>query len=189
MAFLAVVSERARDAARVHQQAEHGTLHVDFHALMDAVILKRPDHLEAGAISDVRQPRIAMAAEVALQNSAVFGAVEQRAPGLEFADTVGRFFGVQLGHAPVVEILAASHRVGEMDAPVVAIVDVGESGRNAAFGHHGVRFAEERFANDPDFHAGGRGFNRRAKTRAACADDQDVVGVRLVLRHLQDSPV
>ena len=95
--------------------------------LMDAVILERADHLEAGAIADVREARIAVAAEVALQDAAVFGAVEQGAPGFEFAHALGSLFGVQLGHAPVVEVLAAAHRVGEMDAPVIAVVDVGQA--------------------------------------------------------------
>ena len=141
MPFLAVVSAGARDAARVQQQAQHGAFHVDFHAGVDAVILKRADHLEAGAIADMGQPGIAMASEVALKNPAVDGAVEERAPGFEFAHALRRFFGVQLRHAPVVQILAAPHRVGEMHAPVVAIIDVGQSSSNTAFGHHGVRFA------------------------------------------------
>ena len=138
------------------QQAEHGALHVHFHACVDAVILQRADHLQAGAVADVRQPRIAVAAEVALQDSAVVGAIEQRAPCFEFAHAFRRFFGVQFGHAPVVEILAAAHGVGEMDAPVVAIVHIGQCCRDAAFGHHGVRFAEKRFADHADLHAGGR---------------------------------
>ena len=61
----------------------HFHVHVD--ALMDAVILQRADHLEAGAIADVREPRIAVAAEVALEDAAVGRAVEQRAPRLELA--------------------------------------------------------------------------------------------------------
>ena len=50
---------------------------------------------------------------------------------------------MQLGHAPVVEVLSASHRVGEMNSPVVAIIDIGECGRHAPFRHYGMRFAEE----------------------------------------------
>ena len=119
-------------------------------ALMDAVILQGADHLEARAVAHVRQPRIAMAAEIALQNAAVLGAIEHRAPGFELAHARRRFLGVQLRHAPIVQILAAAHGVGEVDAPVVAIVDVAHRRRHAAFGHHGVRFAEQRFRN----HAG-----------------------------------
>ena len=99
-------------------------------------IISRP-----GAVADVGQPRVAVAAEVALQDAAVRRPVEHRAPGLELAHAVGRFLGVQLGHAPVVDVLAAAHRVGEVHLPAVAIVDVGQRGRHAAFGHDRVRLA------------------------------------------------
>ena len=114
---------------------------------MDAVILQRADHFEAGAVAHVGQPRIAMAAEVALQDLAVLGAVEDRAPGFELADAGRGFLGVQFGHAPVVEVLAAAHGVGEVDPPVVAVVDVAHRRRHAAFGHDGVRLAEQRLAD------------------------------------------
>ena len=113
---------------------------------MDAVILERADHLEARAIADVREARIAMAAEVALQDAAVLRAIEHRAPGFELAHASGRFLRVQLGHAPVVQVLAAAHRVGEVHAPAVAVVDVGHRRGHAAFGHDGVRLAEQRLA-------------------------------------------
>jgi len=53
---------------------------MDVDALVHAVILKRPDHLETRAIADVREPRIAMAAEIALQNAAVRRPIEERPP-------------------------------------------------------------------------------------------------------------
>ena len=152
-AALAVVSESADDAARIRQQIEDRVLHVHFDALMNAVILQGADHLEAGAVARVRQARIAVAAEVALQNFAVFGAIENRAPGFELVHARRRLFRVQLRHARIVQILPAAHRVGEMDAPVVAIVDIAHRRRHAAFGHHGVRFAEQRFADQSDFDA------------------------------------
>ena len=117
---------------------------------MDAVILQRADHFEAGAVADVGQARILVAAEIALQDAAVLRAVEHRAPRFQLADAIGRFLGVQLGHPPVVHVLAAAHRVGEVDLPVVAVVDVGQRRRDAALGHDGVRFAEQRFADKPD---------------------------------------
>src|SRR5215470_16518957 len=116
---------------------------MDFHAAVDTVVLERADHFKAGSVADMGEARIAMSTEVALQDAAIFGAVEERAPGFELADAFGSFFGVQLGHAPVIEILAAAHGVREMDAPVVTIVDVRECGSDAAFGHDGVGFAKE----------------------------------------------
>ena len=123
---------------------------------MDAVVLQRADHFQAGAIADMRQPRIFVAAEISLQNAPVFRAIEDRAPGFEFAHAIGRFLGVQLRHAPIIDVLPAAHGVGEMHFPVVAIIDIGERRRDAAFGHDGVRFAEQRFANHPDRNAGRR---------------------------------
>ena len=72
-----------------------------------------------------------------------------------------------------------------MDLPVVAIVDVGERGGDAAFGHHRVRLAEQRLAHEPDGHAAGRGFDGCSQPRATCADDEDIVLVCLILRHHQ----
>ena len=109
-------------------------------------------------------------------------AIEDRAPRFELADAVGRFLRVQLGHAPVVDVLAAAHRVGEVDLPVVAVVDVGERGGDAAFGHHRVRLAEQRLADEPDRHARRRRLDRRAQPRAAGADDEHVVFVRLIFQ-------
>ena len=79
-AALAVVAERAGDAAAVLEQRDDRALHVDVDALMDAVVLQRADHLEAGAVADVREARIAVAAEVALQDAAVLRAVEDARP-------------------------------------------------------------------------------------------------------------
>jgi hypothetical protein len=130
---------------------------------VDAVVLQGADHLQAGAVADVGEARIAMAAEIALRNLAFLGAIEDRAPGFEFVHARGRFLGVQLGHAPVVDVLAAAHGVGEMDLPAVAVVDVAHRRRHAALGHDGVRLAEQRFADEPDAHAGRRGFDGRAQ--------------------------
>ncbi len=38
-------------------------------------------------------------------------------------------------------------RIGEMDLPIVAVIDVGQRRSNTSFRHHRVRFAEQRFAN------------------------------------------
>ena len=136
---------------------------------------KRADHFQAGAVADVREARITVAAEIALENFAVLRAVKHRAPGFEFVDARRRFLRVEFGHAPVVDVLAAAHGVGEMDVPVVAVVHVAHRRRHAALGHDGVRLAEQRFADQPDLHARRRGFDGRAQARAARADDEHVV--------------
>ena len=167
----------------VFSSVMHGAFHVDFHAEVNAVILQGPDHLESGAVADVRQARISMSAEVTLQDATVFGPIEQRAPCLELADAIRSLLRVQFHHAPVVQILAAAHGVGEMHLPVVAVVDVGQGGRDSTLGHDRVRLAEQRLANYADAHACGGCFNRRPQTRSACADHQHVVIVCLVFRH------
>ncbi len=150
---LALVAERAGDAPVIFQQGQDGGFHVNFHPEVDSVILQSADHFEASAVADVRQARIAVSAEVALQNAAVLGAIEERAPGLELADAIGRFFGVQLRHAPVVDVLAAAHGIGEMHFPVIALIDVGHGRGDTAFGHDGVRFSEETLGDYADTRA------------------------------------
>ena len=135
--------------------------------------------------SPVRSPTCArrgcgVAAERALQDAAVAGAVEDGAPALELADAVGGLLGVELGHAPVVEQLAADHRVAEVRLPGVLLGHVGQRRGDAALGHHGVRLAEQRLADQPDRRAGVGRLDRGAQAGAAGADDQDVVRVRLV---------
>jgi hypothetical protein len=115
-------------------------------------------------------------------------AVEQRAPRLELAHAVGRLLGVQLGHAPVVDVLAAAHGVGEVDLPAVALVDVGERRGDAALGHDRVRLAEQRLADEAHRTPARRRLDRRAQARAARADDEHVVFVR-VERPSEEPPV
>ena len=96
------------------------------------MVLQRADHLQARAIADMRQARITMSAEISLKNPAVFCAVKHGAPGFQLVHAIGRFLGVQLGHSPVVDVLPAAHRVGEMDSPIVAVVDVPHGGGDSA---------------------------------------------------------
>ncbi len=156
---------------------------------MNAVILERAYHLQAGAVANVRQARILVSAEVSLQNPAIRSAIEKRAPCLQFAHAFRRFPGVQFGHAPVVEVLAAAHGVGEMDPPAIAIVNVGQRRRNSAFGHNGVRFTEQRLADYSHGCAVGSGLDGRAQPCPARANHQHIVGEPLELRHLENSPI
>ena len=104
-----------------------------------------------------------MTAEIALRNLAFLGAIEDRAPRLEFVHARRGFLGVEFGHAPVVDVLAAAHGVGEMDFPAIAIIDIAHRRRHAALGHDGVRLAEQRFADEADGHARRRSLDGRAQ--------------------------
>ena len=139
------------------------------------MILQCPNHFKAGTIAYMRKSWIFVAAKISLQNPTVFRAIEHRAPRFELSHTRGRFLRVQLGHAPVVHVLTAAHRIGEMHLPVVAIVNIGQRRRDSAFRHHGVRFAEKAFANHADRNASRGSFDCRAQSSAAGANDQYVV--------------
>ena len=153
----------------------------------DDLLLQRADELEPGAVADMRQPRVFVAAEVALADLAVRGAVEQCTVGLELPHPVGCLLGVQLGHPPRVEELAAAHRVAVVHLPAVLAVDVAHGRSDAALGHHGVRLAEQRLADDRHRQAGLARGDRGPQAGAARTDDQDVVAAFLDVG--QDGPL
>ena len=164
------IGEDAGDSVTVFEQGHDGVLHVDIDPLVNPVILKRPDHLQAGAIADVGKPGIFVTAEIALKDSSVVSPVEHGAPGFELMHAIGSFPGVQLRHPPVVDILPAPHRIREVDLPIVPVVDMREGCGNTALRHDGVSLAEQTFADHADGHAGGRGFDRRAQPCPTGAD-------------------
>jgi hypothetical protein len=180
-ARFAPVAERAADAIAVLQQPRDRAFHENVETHLHAAILQRADHLQAGAIADVAQPLECVAAEGALEDVAARRAIEERAPLLELAHAVGRFLGVQLRHAPVVEVFSSAHGVAEMRSPVVVLVHVGHRRGQAAFSHHRVRFAQQRFADDAHLGALRQRLERGPKTSAARANNQNVVFVGFVL--------
>ena len=91
---------------------------------MDAVVLERADHFQAGAIADVCQAWVGVAAEIALEHPAVGRPVEECPPSFELTHAGGRFLSVQFRHPRVVQVLPTAHRVSEVDLPVVALVHV-----------------------------------------------------------------
>jgi len=174
---LAEVPEGAGDAPADHEQAYDRALHVDIDSGVHPFVLQHADHLEAGAVADVGQAAVGVAAEGSLIDAPIGRAIEQRAPRLELIDAIGRFLRVDLRHAPVVVHLAAAHRVAEMHAPIVFGHDVAERRGCPALGHDGVCFAEQRFADERDFGLLGTGFDGGAEAGAAGTDYDDVVRV------------
>jgi len=140
---LAIVGEGSDHPPVTFEERRHRLLHVEVDALVDAVILQRTNQFETGSVAYVGQPGIGVAPEVALQDAAVRCAIEHRAPRLEFPHPVGRFLGVQFGHAPVVEVLAPAHGVGKVHLAGVTVVHVGQRRRDAAFGHDRVGLTQE----------------------------------------------
>ena len=156
-------------------------MHVD--AQRHRALLEGADQLEPGAVAHVREPRVAVAAEVALGDEAVLGAVEEGAPLFQLEHALGRLLRVQLRHAPVVEQLAAAHGVPEVDLPVVLLPDVAHGRGHPALRHHGVGLAEERLADDGGLDALAVGLDGGAQPRPARADHEDVVLEGLVGLH------
>jgi hypothetical protein len=132
------------------------------------------------------QSGVPVATEVALQDAPVGRPVEDRPPFFEFPDAFGRFLGVQLRHAPLVEHFSAAHRVAEVHFPVVVRPDVGHGRGDAAFGHDRVCLAEQALADDGDFRAVRVRFQRRPQSRSARSDHYDVVSVPFG-RHVRPS--
>jgi hypothetical protein len=126
------------------------------------LVLQRADQLQPGAVADVHEALIRVPAERSLRHLAVGRAVEDATPQLELAHAVRRLASVELGHVPVVEVLASEHRVLEVHPPVVLGRDVAERRCDAALGHHRVRLAEQRLADERGARASLRGRNRGA---------------------------
>ncbi len=185
LAALALIPEGPHDPLAVLEQRQHADFHVHINTPVDAVILERANHFQSRAVTDVGEPGIFVPAEIALQDPPVRGAVEHGPPGLQFANARRRLAGVELRHAPVIDVLAAAHGVGEMHLPIVPFVHVGQRGRDAAFGHDGVGLAEQALADQAHRDAGRRGLDGRAQAGAAGADDQDVVFDGGILRHFK----
>jgi hypothetical protein len=124
-----------------------------------------------------------VAAEIALQDATIGSTVENCAPCFQLSHAGRRLFGVQFSHSPTVHVLAAAHGIGKVNAPGIAIIDVGKSGCDAAFRHHRMSLPEQRFRDDRYFDARRGGFGGSAQTGAARSDYQDVVLVGQVLGH------
>ena len=138
-----VIAKHAGNAPTSGEQRNYRHLHEHFHALVNAVILQCANQLKAGSVTNVREARIAVATEVALQDLAFLGAVKDGAPGFEFQYARGRFLGMVFNHDWVVQVLAAAHGVCEVDFPVVAVINVAHGCGHAALGHHGVGLTKE----------------------------------------------
>ncbi len=179
-AVLAPVRKRTGNAAVSRQKPSDGAFHVDVNTLLNATVLQRSNHFEAGAVADVAEAFEGVAAEGALQDLAGFSAVEESAPLFEFTNAIRRFLGMQLSHAPVIQKFSAAHGVAKMSFPTVGGIHVGHCRGDASFGHDGVSFPQKRFADHADGSALRKGFDGGTQSSAAGSDDKNVVLARLV---------
>ena len=139
---LSHVTKATDRPAIVLQDATHGTFHEHIDSLMNAAVLQGTDQLQPSAVTDMGQPRIGVSAKIALQNATVLGAIENSPPPLQFANTIRCFLRVQLGHSPLVEVLAPLHRIAEVCLPAVTGFDVGQGRRDSSLRHHRVGLAQ-----------------------------------------------
>jgi hypothetical protein len=119
----------------------------------------------------------------------VLRAIEDGAPRLELAHAVGRLLGVQLGHAPVVEVLAAAHRVGEVHLPAVAVVDVAIAAAMPPSAMTVCALPSSDLQTRPTDTPAADASMAARRPGAARADDEDVVLVGLDLGPSDDPPV
>jgi len=181
-AGFAEVSQRAGDPPADDEQPHDRAFHVHVDPRVHALVLQHADHFEASAVAHVCQAAVGMPAEGPLVDAPVGRAIEQRSPRLELVDAVWGFLRVDLRHAPVVVHLAAAHRIAEMHAPVVFAHYVTQRRGRPAFGHDGVRLAEQRFADEGDLGLLGARFNGGPQSGAARADHDNVVRVTTEIR-------
>src|ERR1044071_2679735 len=82
---------------------------------------------------------------------------------------------MELGHAPVVDVLAAPHGIGKMDFPTVTLIHIGQSSSDTSFSHDGMSFSEQALANKTDGNARSGSLDGARRPRRRGADDQDVM--------------
>src|SRR6266404_6730238 len=172
---LPVIPKCACYPIAVFQQSHNRMFHEDVQAEVDPMVLQSANHFQASPVTHMRQPRIPMTTEVPLQDLAIGGPIEDRTPCFQLTDTCWRLFGVQLGHPPTVQVLASTHRVSEVDAPVISVVDVRKRGGDSAFRHYGMRLAEQRFRDHSHLGACSRSSHSRPQARAPCSNNQNIV--------------
>ncbi len=85
-----------------------------------------------------------MTSEISLQNSAILCLGPKTAPQASSSRTragASRACSSAIRH--IVDVMTTSHRVREVHFPIIALVDIGESRRDSALGHDGMRLAQE----------------------------------------------
>src|SRR5215471_4541285 len=150
---------------------------------MDSMVLQCADHLEAGAVPDMRQPGIAMPTEITLEDPPIVCTIEKGTPCFQFADACRCFLGMQLSHPPITQVLAAAHGVGKVNAPTIPVVHIPHCSRYATLGHDGVRLAEKGLRNDGDSYARRGSLDCSAQSGASGANDQNIMLMGDVFAH------
>ena len=134
-----------------------------------------------GAFAEVaRHP-----AKGALVNLAFIGPAERHAPVLEFVNGSRRFAAEIFDRVLVSEPVGALDGVIHVPAPVI-FAHVSERCGDAALRCNRVRAGRENLGDTGGLQSGLRGAKRSPKARAACADNDDVIGMvnEFIVGHL-----
>jgi hypothetical protein len=140
-----------------------------------AVVLKRSDHFETGAVAHMGQPWIPVSAEISLVDKSFFRTVEDSAPGLKEPNAFRGEFGMEFGHAPDIEEFSTPHGITEVDFPMIALIHIGKGSGYASFGHDRMGLPQERFHYDTRAHPPGRRFNGSAEGGSPGPHDKYIV--------------
>ncbi len=178
-----VERDDAAALAVLHDQVDREVLDEEAGAVLQRLLVQRVQHgvpgavrRRAGALRDALAIVRGHAAERPLVDAPVLGAGERHAVVLELEHGARRLLAHELDGVLVAEPVRALDGVVEVEAPVV-LAHVAERGADAALRRHRVAAGGEHLAD-----AGGRQarFGQtegRTQTRAAGADDDDVVAV------------
>src|SRR5262245_18251027 len=110
---------------------------------MDSLVLQCANHLKTSSIADMYESWIFVSAKVSLKNSSVFGSIKQCSPCIQLTNPIWCFLCMQFGHAPLIEILSAAHRICKMYFPVIAIIHICHCCSYTTFSHHRVCFPQK----------------------------------------------
>ena len=175
----------AAGAVGIHDQIEREVFDEELRVVLERLLIQRVQHGVAGAVrrgaGALRGAFAVMrghAAERTLIDLARVGAAERHAVVFEFDHGGGRVLAHVFDRVLVAEPVGAFDGVVKMEAPVV-LAHVAERGGNAALRRDGVRARREHFGQARGVQAFFGEAERRAQTRAAGADDDDVVLVLL----------
>src|SRR5258708_34561680 len=100
--LLAPVTECARDAVAIFQQAGDRAFRVDVDPQLHAAVLQSANHFQSRAVAHMTKAAEGVTAEGALQYLSVLSTIKERSPLLTLLHALGSFLGWALRHAPVV---------------------------------------------------------------------------------------
>ena len=171
---------QADHRAVFHDKIEREILDEEVHLVLHALAVQRVQHGVAGAVrggggalGHALAEMAGHAAEGALIDFAVLGARERHAEMLQLVDRFRRVLAEILDGVLIAQPVRTLHRVVHVPAPIV-LAHIAERRRDAALCGDRMAAGGEDLGHASGPEALGGTLQRRAKTRAARADDDDI---------------